>query len=60
MQSVKIKYHNVTINGQNFYHQPVKNNTATYNILKITTGQGDDYATIGYYFIPISINIIRR
>ena len=45
------------INGQNFFDQPVKSNTATYNTLKITAGQGDDYGTIGYYFIPISINI---
>ena len=34
------------INGQNFFHQPVKNNLKTYdNIRKIATGQGDDYTT---------------
>ena len=37
MPSVKINDYNVMINGQNFFDQPVKNNTATYNILKITT-----------------------
>ena len=34
------------IDGRNFFDQPVKNGKVTYeNILKIATGQGDDYAT---------------
>ena len=34
------------INGENLFHQPIKNNKVTYeNIRKIATGQGDDYTT---------------
>ena len=34
------------INGENFLNQPTKNNKVTYeNIIKIATGQGDDYTT---------------
>ena len=34
------------INGENFFDQPIKNNKVTYeNIIKIATGQGDDYTT---------------
>ena len=34
------------IDGKNFFDQPIKNNTITYeNIRKVATGQGDDYAT---------------
>ena len=34
------------IDGQNFFGQPIRNNLITYgNIWKISTGQGDDYAT---------------
>ena len=37
---------NVTIDGQKFFDQPVKNNIKTYdNIQKIKTGQRDDYTT---------------
>ena len=33
--------------GQNFFYQPVKNNLRAYdNILKIATGQADDWTTI--------------
>ena len=36
------------IDGQNVFDQPIRNNLITYNnIRKITTDQGDDYAT-GY------------
>ena len=31
LPKVEIKYHNVTINGQNFFDQPVKNNLRTYD-----------------------------
>ena len=34
------------INGENFFHQPVKDNNVTYeNIRKIATVQGDGYTT---------------
>ena len=34
------------IDEQNFFHQPVRNNLRIYdNIQKMTTGQGNDYAT---------------
>ena len=34
------------INGKNVFDQPLKNYKITYeNILKIATGQGDDYTT---------------
>ena len=34
------------IDGRNFFDQPVKNNSITYdNIQKIATNQGDDYTT---------------
>ena len=34
------------INGKNFFDQPAKNDKVTNeNIRKISTGQGDDYAT---------------
>ena len=47
--------------SRTFFDQTVKNNIRNYNnILKITIGQGDDYTTGDvYYFLPISMNIIR-
>ena len=46
LPNVGIKYHNVMINGENVFDQPIKNNKLTYeNIRKIATGQGDDYTT---------------
>ena len=34
------------IAGKNFFDQPIKNDKVTYdNIIKIATGQGDDYTT---------------
>ena len=43
---VEIKDYNIMINGENFFDQPIKNNTVTYdNIRKIATGQEDDYTT---------------
>ena len=45
--NVEIKDYNVTIDGKNFFDQPIKNDKITYdNIRKIATCQGDDY-TIG-------------
>ena len=55
MPSVEIKGYNVIIDGQDFFVQPVKNNIRTYNdILKITTGHGDDYTTGCFLFYPYS------
>ena len=42
----EIKDHNIMINGENFFDQPIKNNKVTYDhIRKFATGQGDDYTT---------------
>ena len=44
--NIEIKDCNVTIDGKNFFDQPVKNDKVTYeNIRKIAIGQGDDYTT---------------
>ena len=46
LPTVEIKNYNVMIDGKNFFGQPVKNNKVTYeNIIKIATGQGDEYTT---------------
>ena len=46
LPTVEIKDHNIVINGENFFDQPIKNNKITYdNIRKIVIGQGDDYTT---------------
>ena len=46
LPNVEVKNHNVMINGEHFFDQPIKNNKVTYeNIKKIATGQGDDYTT---------------
>ena len=43
---MEIKDYNVTINGRNFFNQPIENYLNTYdNIRNIVTGQGDDYTT---------------
>ena len=48
LPTVEIKDYNVMSNGQNFFHQPLKNDLRTYeDNQKIATGQGDDYTT-GY------------
>ena len=53
MLSVEMKGYIVFIDGQNFFDKPVKNNIRTYNnVLKITTGQGDDYTTGCLLFCP--------
>ena len=39
---IEFQEYNVTIDGENFFNQPVKNSMKTYNnIRKIATGQGD-------------------
>ena len=46
LPNVEIKDYNITINGKNFFNQPIKNKKTTYNnIRKIATGYGDDYTT---------------
>ena len=46
LPSLDIKDYNLTINGENVFDQPVKDNKVTYeNIRKIATGKGDDYTT---------------
>ena len=46
LPKVETKDYNVMIDGKNFFGQPINSMTKTYeNIRKITTGQGDDYAT---------------
>ena len=45
--NVEIKDYNVTINGENFFDQPIKNKKIAYdNIRKTAIGYGDDY-TLG-------------
>ena len=54
LPTAKVKYYNVMINGKNFFDQPIKSYVKTYeSIQKITTGQGDDFATgclLGYNY----------
>ena len=46
LPNVEIKDYNIMINGENVFHQPIKNYKVTYeNIRKIATDQGDDYTT---------------
>ena len=46
LPSAEIKNYNIVINGENFFHQPIKNKKVTYdNIRKIARGYGDDYTT---------------
>ena len=44
---VKIENYNIEIDGKNVYDQPVNDSIKQYNeIRKISTGQGDDHATV--------------
>ena len=46
LSTIEIKNHNVMIEGQNFFDQPIRNNLITTdNIQKLSTGQGDSYTT---------------
>ena len=46
LPNIEIENHNVMINGENLFNQPIKNNKITYeNISKIATGKGDDCTT---------------
>ena len=45
-QNDEIKDYNITVNGENFFDQPIKNKKITYgNIRKIAIGYGEDYTT---------------
>ena len=45
LPKLEINY-NVKIDGRNFFDLPINNSIKTYeNIIKIGTGQGDDYKT---------------
>ena len=46
--------------GQNVFDQPVKNDQRRSNVWKITTGQGNNYATDCLYGIMIFSKIIMR
>ena len=57
------------IDRQNFFDQPIKNNSRTYdNIRKIATGQGDDYTTVflldynyfNIYYKMIAIDLSKQ
>ena len=44
LPTVEIKDYNVMIDGRNFFDQPINSNLKIYNnVIKITTGQDDDY-----------------
>ena len=46
LPQVEIKDYTVMIDGRNFFDQPINSMIETYeNIIKIATGQGDDYTT---------------
>ena len=43
---MEIKDYNVKVDAENFFDQPINNDTKTYeNIRKIATGQGDNYTS---------------
>ena len=45
-QDLRIKNYNIEIDGRNFYDQPINDSIKQYDeIIKISTGQGDDYTT---------------
>ena len=46
LPKIKIENYNIEIVGRNFYEQPINDSIKQYDkIRKISTGQGDDYAT---------------
>ena len=53
----------VTINGENVFDQPIKNDKVTYeNIRKISAGRGDDYtigSLLGYPYFKESYKMIE-
>ena len=60
LPNVEIKDYNITINGENFFDQPIRNKKITYdNIRKIGTGYGDDYATGCLIYYPYFIETYK-
>ena len=46
LPTAEIKEYNVLINGRNFYDQNINDGITRYNeLLKLTTGKGEDYTT---------------
>ena len=62
LPNAELKDYNIMINRENSFDQPVKNNKVTYeNIRKVSTGEGDDYATgclIDYPYFKDSYKMI--
>ena len=62
LPTVEIKDYNVMIDGQNFFHQPVRNNLKTYGSIRTNaTVQGGDYTTgclLHYSHFKICYNVI--
>ena len=62
LSRVKIENYNIEIDGRNFYDQPINDSINQYDkIIKISTGQGDDYTTgclldFAYFEKKIKIN----
>ena len=60
LPKVEIKDYNITINGENFFDQPIKNKKITYdNIRKIATGYGDDYTSGCFLDYPYFIETYK-
>ena len=69
LPKIIIKYYNVIINGKNFYDQPIDSDVKLYeDIIKLTTGQGEDYTAgclLDYDYIKnhyrlIAVNLSRQ
>ena len=49
------------IDGKNFFHQPVHDDTKTYeNIRKIATGKGDEYTSGYLLYYPYFKKILQH
>ena len=60
LPTVEIKDYNVLIERRNFFDQPVKNNSRTYdNIRKIAIGQGGSYITDCFIYYPYFKNYYK-
>ena len=66
---IQIKGYNVTIDGKNFFDEPINSKLKTYeNIRRIANGQGDDYTTgclsdyfyFKYYYKLIAIDLSKQ
>ena len=59
---VKIENYNIEIDGRDFYDQPINDSIKQYDeIRKISTGQGDDYATaclLGFAYFETNCRLI--